>query len=115
MRIATNTQRPNRYNKQGPAGMVSKACLKEATISVEGVLQVIYDRPGVSLTSIELPSSVPRNIRKMFRCLYGLGSGTEGARHASIEGNEPTGPRAELAIHVAAALHAFAVSELLPG
>ena len=89
--------------------------IKEAVNSVEGVLQVIYQRPGVALPTIisqNFPDEFPGGIGKLFRSLYSLGSGTVGARHASIGGNEPTAPRAELAIHVAAALHAFAVAEL---
>ena len=89
--------------------------IKEAVNSVEAVLQVIYNRPGVSLTTIlseNSPAELPGGIKKLFRLLYSQGSGTVGARHASIGGIEPTGPRAELAIHVAAALHAFAVSEM---
>lgn len=89
--------------------------IKEAVNSVEAVLQIIYSRPGESLTTIvreEFPEDVPSNIKGLFKSLYGQGSGTVGARHASIGGNNPSGPRAELAIHVAAALHAFAVSEL---
>ena len=54
----------------------------------------------------------PRIVKQLLRTLYSQGSGTTGARHASVEGIEPTGPRAELAIHVAAALHAYVVSEL---
>ena len=89
--------------------------IKEAVNSVEGVLQVVYARHGVSLTTIvseSLPNDLPRGIKKLFQSLYSQGSGTTGARHASIGGNDPTGPRAELAIHVASALHAFAVAEL---
>ena len=89
--------------------------IKEAVNSVEGVLQVIYDRPGVALPTIvndNLPSDLPGGIRRLFGSLYSHGSGTVGARHASIGGNDPTGPRAELAIHLAAALHAFVVAEL---
>ena len=82
---------------------------------MEGVLQVIYCRPGVSMTTIiseKFPAEVPGGIKKLFQSLYSQGSGTVGARHASIGGNEPTGPRAELALHVAASLHEFALSEL---
>ncbi len=89
--------------------------IKEAVNSVEAVLQIIYERPSATLTSIasnDFPAELPGNIKKLFLSLYGQGSGTVGARHASIGGNEPSGPRAELAIHMAAALHAFAVSEL---
>lgn len=89
--------------------------IKDAVISVEGVLQIVYGRHGVSLTNIigeNLPDKLPGGIKKMFRSLYSQGSGTIGARHASIGGNEPTGPRAELAIHIASALHAFIVAEL---
>ena len=89
--------------------------IKEAVNSVEGVLQIIYNRPGVSLTTIvreELPADLPGNIKELFKSLYGQGSGTVGARHASIGGNEPNAARAELALHVAAALHGFAVGEL---
>ena len=89
--------------------------IKEAVNSVEAVMQVIYNRPGVSLTTIvsdNLPDDVPSGIKQLLRTLYSQGSGTTGARHASVEGIEPTGPRAELAIHVAAALHAYVVSEL---
>ncbi len=91
--------------------------IKEAVNSVEGVLQVIFERPGVALPAIvndDMPSELPGGIKRMFKSLYSQGSGTVGARHAAIEGNEPTGPRAELAIHVAAALHIFAVTELRP-
>jgi len=91
--------------------------IKEAVNSVEGVLQVIYQCPGLSLTSIisqKLPVDVPSGIKRLFNSLYSQGSGTVGARHASIGGNEPTGPRAELALHFAASLHAFAVNELEP-
>ena len=89
--------------------------IKEAVNSVEGILQVIYGRPGIALTTVvkeELPSSLPSNIAALFKSLYGQGSGTEGARHAAIGGNEPTAARAELALHLAAALHSFAVAEL---
>ena len=89
--------------------------IKEAVNSVEAVLQIIFDSPGVALSSIisqSLPSELPGGIRRMFSALYSHGSGTVGARHAAIGGNEPTGPRAELAIHVAAALHTFAAAEL---
>ncbi|MDE0603741.1 MAG: hypothetical protein OXI18_04990 [bacterium] len=89
--------------------------IKEAVNSVEAILQIIYNRPGESLTGIvsaDFPENVPSNIKILFKSLYGQGSGTVGARHASIGGNNPSGPRAELAIHVAAALHAFALSEL---
>ncbi len=89
--------------------------IKEAVNSVEGVLQVIYCRPGVSLTAIiseNLPAELPGGIKQLFRSLYSQGSGTVGARHASIGGNVPTRPRAELALHVAASLHEFAVNEL---
>ena len=89
--------------------------IKEAANSVEGALQVIYHRPGVPLTTIvskNLPSDLPRNIRKLFKSLYGQGSGTVGARHSALGGTQPTAARAELALHIAAALHAFAVAEL---
>lgn len=89
--------------------------IKQAAISVEGTLQIIYNRPGAPLTTIvseDLPEDIPKNIRSLFRSLYGQGSGTAGARHASIGGTHPTAVRAELAIHVAAALHGFAVGEL---
>ena len=89
--------------------------IKEAVNSVEGTLQVIYNSPGASLTSImtdSFPSDVPGGIKRLFRALYSQGSGTEGARHAAIGGDKPTAARAELAIHVAAALQAFAVAEL---
>ena len=89
--------------------------IKEAVNSVEGVLQVIYSRPGVSMTTIiseNLPAELPGGIKKLFRSLYSQGSGTVGARHASIGGNKPTAPRAELALHIAASLHAFAINEL---
>jgi AbiJ N-terminal domain 4 len=89
--------------------------IKEAVNSVEAVLQIIYDRPGVALPTIvteNLPADLPGGIKRLFGSLYSQGSGTVGARHASIGGNEPTAARAELAIHVAAALHAFSVDEL---
>ena len=89
--------------------------IKDAVNSVEGVLQVIYRRYGVALPTIvseNLPSELPGGIKKLLAALYSLGSGTTGARHASIGGNQSTGPRAELAIHTAAALHAFAIAEL---
>ena len=89
--------------------------IKEAVNSVEAVMQIIYDRPGLTLTSIlsdELAGDIPSSIKRVLRGLYGLGSGTTGARHASVGGIEPTGPRAELTIHLAAAMHAYASSEL---
>ena len=89
--------------------------IKEAVNSVEGTLQVIYNRQGVPLTTIttdNFPSDVPGGIKRLFRALYSQGSGTEGARHAAIGGDQPTASRAELAIHVAAALQTFAVAEL---
>ena len=89
--------------------------IKEAVNSVEGTLQVIYNRPGVPLTTImtdSFPSDVPGGIKRLFRALYSQGSGTEGARHAAIGGDQPTAARAELAIHVATALHTFALAEL---
>ena len=89
--------------------------IKEAVNSVEGVLQIIYGRPSVALTTIvseNFSEELPGGIARLFRSLYSQGSGTTGARHASIGGNQPTDQRAELALHVAAALHQFAVSEL---
>ena len=89
--------------------------IKEAVNSVEAVLQVIYDCPGVALPAIvsqNFPEELPGGIKRLFGSLYSQGSGTVGARHAAIGGIEPTGPRAELAIHIASALHAFAVAEL---
>ena len=89
--------------------------IKEAVNSVEATLQIVYARPGVALTTIssdDFPPELPSGIRQLFRSLYSQGSGTVGARHASIGGNEPTAARAELAIHVAAALHTYAVAEL---
>ena len=71
--------------------------------------------PGVPLTTImtdSFPSDVPGGIKRLFRALYSQGSGTEGARHAAIGGDQPTASRAELAIHVAAALQAFIVADL---
>ena len=89
--------------------------VKEAVNSVEATLQIIYQRPGVALTKLvtqNLPETVPGGVRNLFKALYSQGSGTVGARHASIGGNAPTGPRADLALHVAAALHTFALAEL---
>ncbi|MYE40436.1 MAG: hypothetical protein F4X27_09460 [Chloroflexi bacterium] len=89
--------------------------IKEAVNSVEAVLQVIYCRPGVALPTIvsqNFPEELPGGIKRLFHSLYSQGSGTVGARHAAIGGIEPTGPRAELAIHIASALNAFAVAEL---
>ena len=89
--------------------------IKEAANSVEAVLQVIYNRPSVSLPTIvkdDFPSALPGNVRNLFKSLYGLGSGTVGARHAAVGGNAPTAARADLALHVAAALHGFAIAEL---
>ena len=89
--------------------------IKEAVNSVEAVLQIIYGRHGVALSTIvtgNVSPSVPGGVNDVFRALYRHGSGTVGARHASIGGNDPTAARAELALHIAAALHAYAVSEL---
>jgi hypothetical protein len=88
--------------------------IKEAVNSVEGLLQVLLDRPRTSLSKIPLPAELPNGINKMFQALYVHGTQTRGSRHAGIGGDEPTGPRAELALHIAAALHAFAVAELDP-
>lgn len=106
-------ERANQFRNNLPPDWPN--AIKEAVNSVEGALQVIYNRPGVPLTTImtdNFPSDVPGGIKRLFRELYSQGSGTEGARHAAIGGHEPTPPRAELAIHLAAALHTFAVSEL---
>ena len=106
-------ERANEFRNGRPPDWAN--AIKEAVNSVEGVLQVICNRPSVSLTTIvsnALPKDLPKGIKRLFSSLYSLGSGTEGARHASIGGIEPTAARAELAIHVAAALHAFAVAEL---
>ena len=92
----------------------SKA-IKEAVISVEAVMRIICNRPGATLTSIVnegLLAEVPGGIKRMLQGLYSLSSGTTGARHAGIGGIEPTGPRAELTIHLAAAIHAYAILEL---
>lgn len=89
--------------------------IKEAVNSVEATLQIIYARPGVALPTLvsqNIPEAVPGGIKNLWKALYSQGSGTIGARHASIGGNVPTGPRADLALHVAAALHTFAVAEL---
>lgn len=91
--------------------------IKEAVNSVEALLQIVFGRAGVGMSSIvtnDFPSTVPGNIKALFQALYGQGSGTTGARHAAIGGNMPTAARAELAIHVAAALHAYTVTELTP-
>ena len=106
-------ERANEFRNNLPPDWAN--AIKEAVNSVEGILQVIYQRHGVALSTIvsqDLPGELPGGIKKLFRSLYSQGSGTVGARHASIGGNEPTGPRAELAVHIAAALHAFAVAEL---
>ena len=106
-------ERAYEFRNERPADWAN--AIKEAVNSVEGVLQVIYQCPGLTLTSIiseNFPAELPKGIKKLFRSLYSQGSGTRGARHASIGGTEPTGPRAELAIHIAAALHAFAIAEL---
>ena len=106
-------ERAYEFRNQRPADWAN--AIKEAVNSVEAVLQVIYRRPSVALPTIvseNFPDELPGGIDKLFRSLYSQGSGTTGAHHASIGGNEPTGPRAELAIHIAAALHAFAVAEL---
>ena len=89
--------------------------IKEAVNSVEAVLQIIYDRPSVSQPTVlseDLPDAVPGGVKRMFKALYSEGSATPGARHASIGGKAATAARAELALHVAAALHAYAVAEL---
>ncbi len=89
--------------------------IKEAVNSIEAVLQVVYRSPGVALPSIvseNVDPILPSGIKQLFRSLYSQGSGTVGARHAAIGGVEPTGPRADLAIHVAAALHTFVAAEL---
>ena len=89
--------------------------IKEAVNSVEAVLQIIYVRPSVALSTIvteNVSPSVPGGVQRVFKALYSQGSGTVGARHASIGGNDPTAARAELALHIAAALHAYAVAEL---
>ena len=106
-------ERAYEFRNQRPADWAN--AIKEAVNSVEAILQVLYRRPGVALTTIvseNYPTDFPGGIKKLFRSLYSQGSATVGARHASIGGNEPTGPRADLAIHVAAALHQFAVAEL---
>ena len=106
-------ERGYKFRNDRPADWAN--AIKEAVNSVEGVLQVIYGRPGVSLTimsSDNFPAELPGGIKQLFRSLYSQGSGTVGARHASIGGNDPNGPRAELALHIAASLHAFAVNEL---
>lgn len=103
-------ERACEFRDQRPADWAN--AIKEAVNSVEAALQVIYQRPNTSLTRIHLPAEVPEGIKKMFRSLYTLGSVTTGSRHAGIGGSEPTGPRAELAIHIAAALHTYAVAEL---
>ena len=106
-------ERANELRNQRTADWAN--AIKEAVNSVEAVLQVIYGCRGVALPTIvsqNFSDELPGGIKKLFGSLYSLGSGTVGARHASVGGNEPTGPRAELAIHIAAALHAFAVAEL---
>ena len=89
--------------------------IKEAVNSVEATLQVVYNQPGVAFTAImseNFPSDLPRGIKQLFTSLYRQGSGTVGARHASIDGVQPTAARGELAMHIAAALHAFTIAEL---
>ena len=89
--------------------------IKEAVNSVEAVLQIVCERPGVSMTTIlgeNIPEDVPSGVKKLFRALYGHGSGTTGSRHAAVGGAAPTAARAELALHVAAALHAYSAAEL---
>ena len=46
--------------------------IKEAVNSVEGAMQIIYNRPGVSLTTIisnDLPADVPNNIKRIILAL----------------------------------------------
>ena len=72
--------------------------IKEAVNSVEAVLQIIYSRKGETLTKLvseELPRDTPSNVKSLFKSLYGLGSGTVGARHASVGGNELRTARAQ--------------------
>ena len=96
--------------------------IKETTISAEAVLQVIYNRPGVSLTTIvgeNLPSDLPTNIKKLFKSLYGQGSCSSHSmgREVVLPERDSEGPNQAPHVqnsryHIAAALHAFAVAEL---
>jgi len=42
-------------------------------------------------------------LKKLYDGLYGYGSGSEGARHASVGGHIPEAEEAEFIIHTAAA------------
>jgi AbiJ N-terminal domain 4 len=91
--------------------------IKEAVNSIEGALQVYCDRPGESLSTLTtqfLGPIVPSGVVRVFKGLYSQGSGTTGARHAGIGGNEATAARAELAIHLSGALHTYLAEEVFP-
>ena len=55
-------------------------------------MQIIYNRPGVSLTTIlsnDLPADVPGNIKRIIQGLYGLGSGQLAHATLRLEGLNP--------------------------
>jgi hypothetical protein len=85
--------------------------VKEAVNAVEGVWQIVTDKPGTALptllSSAEPP--LPSGLKKLYDGLYGYGSGSEGARHAGVGGNVPEAEEAEFIIHSAAAAIRYAI------
>lgn len=87
--------------------------VKEAVNSLEAVLQIVADKPGVALPQVLTTSDLgyDGHIVKIMKELYGLGCAVQGGRHAGVGGLIPSGIEADWAIHSSAACIAYAISK----
>ena len=85
--------------------------VKEAVNAVEGVWQIVTNKPGTALPTLlsSAEPSLPSGLKKLYDGLYGYGSGSEGARHAGVGGDVPETEEAEFIIHSAAAAIRYAL------
>jgi len=88
--------------------------VKEAVNAVEGTLQVAAGRPSVALTKLltDLNPSLPSHIDRIMREIYGFGSASEGARHASVGGYLSSAEEAEFIIHISAAAIKYIINNV---
>ena len=85
--------------------------VKEAVNAVEGISQIVTNSPGTALPQMLTAREprLPSGIEKIYKGLYGYGSGSFGARHAGVGGHNASAAEAELVIHVAAACITYAI------
>jgi hypothetical protein len=87
--------------------------VKEAVNSLEAVLQIIAEKPGVALPQILTNSglSYDSHVERVMKELYGLGCAIQGGRHAGVGGLIPSAIEADCAIHISSACISYAISK----